>query len=278
LRCDVLLNGSAYAPDQRPATRVQVGVAIGAWNKTFEVVGDRHWLLGVSSFGATAPKPFVRLPISYDVAFGGTDAHHEDVAQHAVFAPNPVGRGFHRHLEAKWVEGSPLPNTQELHDDIRIPNGRYRPMAVGPVGRGWVPRIGFAGTYDQQWLDTGFPFLPRDFDDQYYQAAPADQQISCPTGEQTITLLNLTADGRRTFRMPAFRASVQIEPRGGAPEAGSLTLDTIVLEPDDARMSLIWRCTRALRRDIFEINQVIVGNGTRVFPVRLAPSATGATV
>src|SRR5271166_6340069 len=42
-RCDVLLNGSAYAPDGKPATRVVVGLRIGTMAKSFEVVGKRVW-------------------------------------------------------------------------------------------------------------------------------------------------------------------------------------------------------------------------------------------
>ena len=44
-RCDVLLVGSAHAPDARPVVRVQVGLRVGAMTKTFSVVGDRHWRL-----------------------------------------------------------------------------------------------------------------------------------------------------------------------------------------------------------------------------------------
>ena len=58
---------------------------------------------------------------------------------------------------------------------MTVPWGAYRPMALGPVGRGWRPRLSYAGTYDQHWIDEVFPFLPADFDDRYYQAAPEDQ-------------------------------------------------------------------------------------------------------
>ncbi len=34
-----------------------------------------------------------------------------------------------------------------------------------------------------------FPFLPADFDERYYQAAPTDQQLPIPLGEQTVTHL-----------------------------------------------------------------------------------------
>ena len=45
-------------------------------------------------------------------------------------------------------------------------------MAFGPVGRSWQPRIRWAGTYDQKWMDEKFPFLPEDFDERYYQCRP----------------------------------------------------------------------------------------------------------
>src|SRR5262245_8118535 len=96
-RCDVLLNGSAYAPGGRSAERVPVGLKIGEWLKTFAVVGDRFWY-SAGGPRATSPRPFTVMPISYDRAFGGVDQHHEDSAQHAAFMPNPSGRGFHRHM------------------------------------------------------------------------------------------------------------------------------------------------------------------------------------
>ena len=273
-RCDILLNGAAYAPNGRPVSRVTVGIAVDRWTKTFDVVGTRRWVSGVTGFKATAPDEFVRLPISYEVAFGGIDARHEDAERHVTYRLNPVGRGFHRHLKASWVEGSPLPNTEEIGREVQTPDGTYRPMAFGPVGRGWEPRIGFAGTYGQKWIDEEFPFLPADFDERYYQTAPDDQQIPITSGEQTVTLLNLTPEGRRTFRIPAFKSAIEIHPRAGAKETSPLTLDTVLLEPDDSRVCLIWRHSRLLKRDIFEIRDVIVGSGSKPFPLRLMPAET----
>ena len=53
-------------------------------------------------------------------------------------------------------------------------------MSFGPMGRGWPGRIEYGGTYDQNWIDNIFPFLPPDFDDRYFQMAPPDQQIDLP--------------------------------------------------------------------------------------------------
>lgn len=258
-RCDVLLLGSAYAPGGCPATRVQVGLRVGAMAKTFSVIGDRHWRVGISGVSASEPDPFVTMPISYDRAFGGVDNKPEDPSKHAAFMPNPVGRGFRKHLRSEWVDGAPLPNTEEVNRPVTQTDSDYRPMSLGAIGRGWEPRYRYAGTYDQNWLDNVFPFLPADFDEQYYQAAPLDQQINGPLGGQEVTLLNLTPDGRRSFVIPSFDAPVNVFPKKGEREDLKATLDTIVLEPDQERLTMTWRVARPLKRNMFEIAQVLVG-------------------
>lgn len=258
-RCDVILNASAHAPGGRPTDRVAVGVRIGAWSKGFAVVGDRVWESGARGARATPPQQFMVMPISYGHAFGGVDSRHEDPAKHAAFMRNPVGCGFHHHLKSEWVDGAPLPNTEELNRPVTDPQGDYLPMSFGSVGRNWDPRYKFAGTYDQHWLDEVFPFLPVDFDESYYQAAPADQQLAIPLGEQEVTLVNLTADGHRSFVMPHFEAPIHVFPKKGEREDLTAHLDTIVIEPDEERLTMTWRVARPLRKNMFEIAQVLVG-------------------
>lgn len=261
--CDILLQGSAYAPQGRPAARVPVGLRIGKWSKSFMVVGDRVWQAGAGGIAPSTPQSFAVMPLSYDRAFGGVDRHDPEPARHAAFARNPVGRGFHRQLRHDWLDGTPLPNTEERHQPVTAPDEDYAPMAFGPIGRGWEPRYRYGGTYDQKWREVHFPFLPPDFDDRYYQAAPADQQIPHPAGPLDVALFNLTPDGARTFTLPHFDAPVHVFPRHGEPEEYRATLDTILFEPDHERFSMCWRAARPLRRNLFEIGQVVIGQRGR---------------
>jgi hypothetical protein len=261
-RCDILLLGNAYAPDGRPTTRVEAGLRVGNWSKTLAVIGPRHWECGLVGATASHPGAFVKQPISYDVAFGGTDLHHKDASEHAAFMPNPVGRGFHKHIKVDWVEGKPLPSTEEVNLPVRVPNGNYRPMAFGPLGRGWNSRSRYAGTYDDEWLDKHFPFLPPDFDEQYYQAAPMDQQM--PLGffdaqPTQVSLANLTPEGLTRFTIPNLVAPVNIFPKKGEREDYTAKLDTVLIEPDQQHFSLTWRVARPLKKNMFEIAQVLVG-------------------
>jgi hypothetical protein len=256
--CDVLLNGHAYAPGGQPTERVTVGLRIGGWSKSFSVVGHRVWFMAGGP-RATAPEPFTKMPISYDRAFGGMDLRHEDSAQHGTFMANPAGRGFHKHLRQEWLEGSALPNTEEIAAEVKRPDGHYRPMSFGVIGRHWAPRVRLAGTYDQHWLDEVAPFLPADFDTRYYQAAPPDQQLALPLGEQSVSLHNLTPDGHRQFTLPHFEAPIYIFPKRAEREELLAPLDTLVIEPDLEHVTMTWRVARSLRKSLFEIEQVIVG-------------------
>ena len=257
--CDILLNGSAYAPGGRPASRVAVGLRVGTWQKSFAVVGNRVWRAGAGGISASAPAPFTVRPFSYDGAFGGADVRHEDPAQHAWFPRNPIGKGFHRHLRADWVDGAPMPDTERLDQPVAAPDGDYEAMSFGPIGRGWQPRIACAGTYDQRWLDVDFPFLPPDFDDRYHQAAPADQQIPLPVAGSSVVLVNLTPDGRRTFELPVFEAPMHAFLKDGVQRDLQAALDTVCFEPDLERFTMSWRASLPLVRDIFEVRQIVVG-------------------
>lgn len=262
-RCDVLLNGTAYAPGGRPTTRTTVGVRIGSWSKSFDVVGDRVWEAGLGGIGASATTPFVQMPLTYDRAFGGTDNRSEDPADHAAYMANPVGRGFHKQLKSEWVDGSPLPNTEETGKSVSWVDGNYRPMSFGAIGRHWEPRYKYAGTYDQRWLDDVFPFLPADFDEQYYQAAPADQQLPKPVGEQSVTLLNLTPGGRTEFVLPHFEAPIHVFFRNGKREDITAQLDTLTIEPDAEWLTMTWRVALPLKKSLLDIAQVLVGRKGR---------------
>ena len=257
--CDVLLVGHARAPEGRQVTRLRVGLRVGPMEKGFDVVGDRVWQAGLTGISASAPKHFTTMPVSYDLAFGGADRYSEEESEHDAYLPNPAGRGWHKHLKNAWVDGTPLPNTEETGKEVSVPSDKYQPMALGPLARGWPQRARFAGTYDDQWLADVFPFLPSDFDERYYQAAPEDQQVPVPKGPMEVLISGFTADGPRQFVLPHFEAPVHVFPKRGEREFHSGTLDTIVFEPDQERVTMTWRVSRPLKKSIFEVAQVRVG-------------------
>ena len=168
------------------------------------------------------------------------------------------------------MDGKPLPNTEESGNKITNPKGKYGPMAFGPMGRAWQPRIKWAGTYDQKWLDNTFPFLPPDFDDHYYQAAPADQQMDYPQAGEQVELLNLTPQGRAAFKLPEEDIPIVFHLRNGQKKETNTVLDTFLAEPEQKRFMLTWRACIPLLRNIYEVREVTAGK-VRI-PERQIPS------
>lgn len=263
--CDVLLDGAAHAPGGRPAERVPVGLMVGDLVKHFEVVGERSWVKGALSFAPSRPKPFVTAPISYDVAFGGRDVSDPDPRKHRWYDLNHAGIGFHANLATQAVEGRPVARTEANGEPIGKPDGRYRPMSFGPVGRSWQPRARLAGTYDARWLEEEYPFPAHDLDPRYYQAAPADQHCRHLRGGERVELLNLTPAGRTGFRLPSLELPVTFYPVRGPKERVLAACDTLLIEPGERRFSVVWRATRHLRRDLFELAEAVVGDPSRAF-------------
>jgi hypothetical protein len=264
-RCDVLLNGSAYSPRGRAARRVTVSLQVGPVSKSFDVIGNRVWVGALLGAVASQPEPFTVMPISYDRAYGGIDTNDPDPAKHRYYEFNHAGVGFHQQTSREFIDGTPLPNTEEPGRIVDNPRGSYRPMAFGAIARAWQPRVKLAGTYDQNWIDNIFPFLPPDFDELYYQSAPIDQQMPYPQGGEEIVLTNLTPDGHTSFQLPSVNMPVVFYPRHGENKETNAVADTLVIEPDLQRFTMTWRSHIPLRKNMFEIEQILVGEMPRAW-------------
>lgn len=263
--CDVLLNGSAYAPGGRPAKRVNVSFQVGSMKKSFHVVGDRIWKRKLFWIRPTSPKPFTIMPISYDRAFGGTDIHPKNPEKIKTYLKNPIGIGYYPLTKRKALIGKPLSNTEKFGQKVKKVKGKYQPMSFGPISRNFESRFPYAGTYDKDWLDCRAPFFPDNFDYRYFQSAPLDQQIPYPLGKEEIALLNLTPDKISKFCLPQMTMPILFIPFQGKAKVIKAVIDTIVLEPDEGRFMLTWRVSLPLQRNMFEMERVVVGKTIRAF-------------
>jgi hypothetical protein len=255
-KCDVVLNGSAWAPGGRSARSVEVALRVASLRKSFFVFGDRRWQDRWLS--SNEPEPFETMPISYDRAYGGVDTSNDDPPSISTYKENPVGVGYypiHRHAPV----GSLLPNTADRPSPISDPDGRHRPMSLGPVGRNFFPRYQYAGTYDRQWLENHAPFWPADFNEAYFQCTPSDQQVPFLRGGEEVELHNLTTDGWRRFYLPTRSVPITFLPYRAPDIRIHAVCDTLILEPDRQFFTMTWRASLPLRRSVCELRQAIAG-------------------
>lgn len=258
--CDVLVCGKARAPGGRPVTQLTAGIRVGRVSKAFSVVGPRQWQWGMLGISPGSPLAFTEQDITYAQAFGGSHAIADAPEMRHSHPDNPSGCGwFPADIDAAGIVGRPMPNTEEPGKPIDSPAGGFRPMALGPIGRSWAQRAPLAGTYDDAWLADSFPFLPGDFDNRYFQAAPADQQTAYLRGGENVLLLNLTSEERAGFCIPEMDVPVTFFLKKGGHETVSAVIDTLLIDTDARQVQLTWRISRPLRRNLFEIAQVLIG-------------------
>ncbi len=236
---DVVVLGSAYAPRGRRAPSFDMSVGVGRVAKTLRIFGDRVWEKGLVRLSPSAPEPVEKVPLVYERAYGG--AHAPEGAS-ALFEPrNPVGVGFAGKRARRELEGQPLPNIEDPADLLETPGDHPCPAGVGFVAPSWQPRLAYAGTYDEAWQKKRAPYLPQDFDPRYFQAA--HQDLVSPSylrGGEPVELVNASPEGTLRFALPAVELDV-VARLAGAEHRVAVNLETLLLEPDANRLSMLWR-------------------------------------
>jgi len=245
---DILLNGTAYAPNGKPATEFPVSLRVGDVYKQIKVIGNRCWKGGLLSNGPSAVEPIARVPITYERAYGGFDQSNPDPTKQRLDTRNPVGCGL------MTEAGLPVPN-------FEYPGGRMEdagPAGFGPLASYWSPRRELQGTYDDAWRKGRFPLPPVDWDPGSLLCSPADQRPARHLrGGELVELKNLTPDGMLSFVLPTlyfgFRTMID-----GRTEEHTGRLGTVIIEPDHPRVILVWQSVLTVRNDVDYLDETVV--------------------
>src|SRR5262249_30075160 len=113
-------------------------------------------------------------------------------------------------------------------------------------------------TYDAAWDAERRPLPPLDFDDRFFQAAPADQQAPrFLRGGEPVELFNLTPGGVLRFQLPRVAIGF-VTQVGGEQRPHSPRLHTVIIEPDHPRVILVWHTALACHRDVYTLRQTHV--------------------
>ncbi len=252
---DVLLVGSAYAPGGRPTSQMDVSFRIGPVGKTVRVFGDRVWRSATLGYSPSRPRPFEVMPLVWERAFGGMDR----VGSLPVAAPfNPVGTGFFAPRGERVVDGAPLPNLEDPQHLITSPGQVPPPACFASIAPHWEPRRSFAGTYDERWQRDRAPYLPDNFDTRFFQLAPPALNVSgYLKGGEAVEIIGATPSGSLRFRLPdtAIRVEFLID---GELRDRPVMLDTVLIEPDRARLSQVWRSSLRCDKTPLRVREIRV--------------------
>ena len=249
---DVVLNGTAYAPNGRPSTEFSVSLEVGRIRKEIKVVGNRRWERGVFGCKPSEPEPVTELPIVYERAYGGFDQTDPDPKKQKLDTRNPVGCGVF--AQPGHQEGQPLPNFEYPKGSLE----KSGPAGFGAIASHWSPRRELQGTYDQAWQESRFPLLPDDWDSRSRLCSPQDQQpADCLRGGELVKLENLTPDGKLSFTLPKVYLTFTTHIDSRTEEHRS-RISTVIIEPDHPRVIMVWQTSLAVRTSGDYLDETVV--------------------
>jgi hypothetical protein len=173
-----------------------------------------------------------------------------------VEARNPVGRGLVGADEGD-IAGRPLPNIEDPEQLIARPADRPAPAGLAPIPPAWQPRRGWAGTYDAAWQAGGRP------------TCRSISTRASSTWRRRAGRAGLPCRRRRggSHRLHGRRGPV-LPPAapGHRPRVGfrrprdrrGPRLDTVLIEPDQGRLQMVWRAELAVDKRLTRLRQVAV--------------------
>ena len=252
---DVVLIGHAYAPKGN-IKEMHIALRVGPVGKEVLVFGERVWFKAMGSIAMSSPVAFEKIPLIYERAFGGWDRDVPDRRKHLCEPRNPVGTGFR--AAGGFGEHIHLPNLEDPNAPISSFGDRPAPAGFGFIAPHWQPRAALAGTYDEAWKKDRSPLLPKDFDRKHLNAAsPGLVAPGYLRGDEPVVAVGVIPEGRLAFSLPGIATPVvQVTLADAAAKTVPMALDTVIIEPDDRRVVLLWRGNHVLRTGPHDVREI----------------------
>lgn len=179
---------------------------------------------------------------------------------------NRRGRGFRLDLERERLEGLSLPNLSDPHDPV-LPERLLardsldwadRPLAASyePIDPLTFPRCAFAGLWPERRPESTLAelrhgaMLEADLgrsvplgrpDPRAFQCAPAGLAVCRLEGGERMTMKHLHPSAPMfECELPRLRPKVVLEPKNTRARKIDTVLGTVLIEPDEDRLTLTW--------------------------------------
>ena len=133
-------------------------------------------------------------------------------------------------------------------------------MGFGFTSPHWHPRANYAGTYGDVWDKTQKPGLPKDFDTRFFNAAAAGLVVDgYLRGDEAVQSVGLSPLGQLRFALPGLPPpEVRVAVAGVPDPILDPRLDTVIVDFDNLRVSLLWRSRAKLLEGPHDVGAISV--------------------
>jgi hypothetical protein len=230
---DVVIVGEAIS--RKPAPALDVAAKVRDRDVVLRVHGERLYYRGLAGVVIGAAAPFERKPIVYERAYGGKSADFAVVERR-----NPVGRGVARTMDE--LVDTPAPQIEDPGHPITAAGDGPEPVGFGAVGPHWLPRCGYAGTFDDAWMRARMPLMPADFDIRHNNVAHPALQFDEPlVAGDGISVLGMHEEGLWQLELPEVPVRLSARLHDGRRLNVRPSIDTVLLEPGADEVQLTFR-------------------------------------
>jgi len=250
--CDIVVVGNAMAT--KPAAFIDVAVSVADLQASLRVHGPRVFYEGPSGVTIGKARPFTEAPLIYELAYGGA---YRDEEWFITEERNPLGLGFaKKHGD---LVGQPAPRIEHPLTPHTGAGDKHPPMGFGAIATHWLPRRGYAGTFDQSWEENRMPLMPDDFDLRFNNVAhPSLQRDKAVTAGETVAVSGMSLDGPLSFQIPSFPVEIRADIEQLGIQSLRPAIDTLIIEPEARRFELVARATFPTGRGKHVLRQLVV--------------------
>lgn len=248
---EVSLLGCAHALGGRPTGCMTVSLTVAERARQIVVFGDREWIGQGAGARISDPAPFMKMPLTWSRAFGGSCEVEVDVDSPALVShDNPEGLGFDPGPKVKELDdllscpaGFPRFDPRRRLPNLERPEALIREWDDTPEPVGWSPLLPSSGMQARRSYEVredGERKVVVPTAGRLHRAHPDWVFDRAPPPLSPIVMEGLWPSGRVALRLPALRVCFDYV-LGARTGTRDLALHALVLLPEEQRFCLVYR-------------------------------------